>query len=202
MRATLLLPLAFVLTLSTASSADPSPATTIAKPTMVVACTAAAANDTTNLGDKKSASIAPPNVSYGPGATPTPIQYPCGKWVGDIEVASTAKAPAGFKYEFGIDVVLRPLDFASSKPLCEALKGNVEIYKKSGGGAFTLVGGGDVQGTWVAAAGATPAHCQSTEASGFKRVTGSVPASGTDTYRFVFPKTPAQLTGTIDRLAK
>ena len=208
MRARPLLPFAAVatlaLTLSATSSANPpvataAPTPTVAPPTPTIlpACTTVVANDTKNLNDKKSASVAQPNMTYV--TPPPPTQYPCGKWVGDIAVSSTSTAPAGYKNSFVVDVVLDPLTWATTKAQCEAVKGTVDIYKKTGAN-FVRVGGGDVYAVWNATV-ATP-YCMTAESPSFQRVNGSVPSSGTDTYRFVFPKTPPQLTGTITRSPK
>ena len=185
-------PSAIATTMATTTS---NPAMTAIKP----ACTDVSPTNTATLGEKASVSLNTPNYSIpDPTKAPPAPNYACGRYVADITVPSTSKAPSGYTQSFVATASLL-LTWVGSKADCDKTKSSVDIYKKSGSGTFTRVGGGDLLTSWVTS---SPPKCNAVLGPGFKSVSGVVPASGSETYRFVFPENPPWAVATIERKAK
>jgi hypothetical protein len=129
-------------------------------------CLTAAANQTKSLlANVASVSIVQPPL--------------CKLYVGDFIIASTSSPPNGFNEHFTVSGTF-DAGKVVTQDQCAHAQPEVKIYKKTNA-AFTYVGGGKLVTTFHPET--NPPSCAFAEAIGYTKVSGKIPASGTETYR-------------------
>jgi len=144
-------------------------------------CPGATANATLTMGaGSTGVTQTSPNSGYGSDT--------CNRYVLDINVPSTSTPPNNYQPQFGLwgqDFSDQGLGTSVSQQECSGFHVDVTFYKKANGaGAFTQIGGGRMNGAWVAGSGFGANSCHINPAQGFQNpAQTNPPSAGTDTYR-------------------